>query len=198
MSLKDAREARDDARKLLRTVTDPTQKRQLDKLTRQAVAGITFEVVARELHATKHSGWSPRYAARWLRGWGIEAEASSQATRGVSRRSLRGWERQPGASARANKRRGEHKSGPAFRATRSSALQAWAEITKALAASPDPADRQLSKSIVDFVMQTDDARAVQRHRAAQRQAELPGMNMGRGRAIQRVSPERSRGPDMSR
>lgn len=66
VSLKDAREARDDARKLLRTGTDPAQKRQLDKLTRQAVAGITFEAVARELHAVKHNGWSPRYAARWI------------------------------------------------------------------------------------------------------------------------------------
>lgn len=65
MSLKDAREARDDARKL-RTGTDPAQQRHLDKLTRQAVAGITFEAVARELHATKHGGWSPRYAARWI------------------------------------------------------------------------------------------------------------------------------------
>lgn len=66
VSLRDAREARDDARKLLRKGTDPAQQRQLDKLTRQAVAGITFEAVARELHATKHSGWSPRYAARWI------------------------------------------------------------------------------------------------------------------------------------
>lgn len=140
----------------------------------------------------------PSRDAERLRGWGIEAEASWQATRGVSRRSVRGWERQPGAAARTSKKRGEHKSGPAFRATRSSALQAWAEITKVLAASPDPADRKLSKSIVDFVMQTDVARAVQRHRAAQRQTELPGMNMDRGGAVQRVSPERSCGPDMSR
>jgi integrase len=66
VSLRDAREARDDARKLLRSGTDPAQQRQLDKLTRQAVAGITFEAVARELHATKHSGWSPQYGARWI------------------------------------------------------------------------------------------------------------------------------------
>jgi hypothetical protein len=141
--------------------------------------------------------WRETFAEK-LRDWGIEAEASSQATRGVTRRSLRGWERTPSAATRIGKQRGAHKSGPAFRATRSGALKAWAEITKALAASPDPADRKLSKSIVDFVVQTDIARAVQRHRAAQRQAELPGMNMDRGRTVQRVSPERSRSPDMSR
>ena len=64
--LKAAREARDDARKLLRSGTDPAQQRQLDKLTRQTVSGTTFEAVAREFHTTKHSGWSPRYAARWI------------------------------------------------------------------------------------------------------------------------------------
>ncbi len=140
--------------------------------------------------------WRETFAER-LRGWGIEAEASSQAVWGVSRRSLRCWERQQGAAAHPSKR-GEHKSGLAFRATRSSAMQARAEITKALAASPDPADRKLSKSIVDFVMQTEVARAVQRHRAAQRQAELPGMAMTQGQGASRVRPEPSRGPDLSR
>ncbi len=141
--------------------------------------------------------WRETFAEK-LRDWGIEAEASSQATRGVTRRSLHGWERQPGAAARIGKRRGEHKTGPAARATRSGALKAWAEIAKALAASPDPADRTLSKSIVAFVMQTEVAQAVQRMRAAQRQTELPSMSMDRARPAQRVPPEPIRGPDMSR
>jgi hypothetical protein len=141
--------------------------------------------------------WRETFAEK-LRDWGIEAEASSQATRGVTRRSLRGWERQPSAVARLGKKRSEHKSGPAFRATRSGAMKAWAEIIKALSASPDPADRKLSKSIVDFVMQTEVAQAVHSMRAAQRQPELPGMTLDRGRTVQRLSPEPSRGPDMSR
>jgi hypothetical protein len=41
--------------------------------------------------------WRETFAEK-LRDWGIEAEASSQATRGVTRRSLRVWERQPGAA----------------------------------------------------------------------------------------------------
>ena len=77
-------------------------------------------------------------------------------------------------------------------------MQAWSEISKALAASPEPADCKLSKSIVDFVMQTEVARAVQRHRAAQRQAELSGMAMTQEQGTQRVRPEPNRGPDMSR
>ena len=99
---------------------------------------------------------------------------------------------------RTGKKRSEHKSGPAFRATRSGALQAWAEITKALAASPDPADRKLCKNIVGFVMQTEVAQTVQRHHAAQRQTELPGMGRPPERTAQPLRPEPSRGPDMSR
>lgn len=38
--------------------------------------------------------WRETFAEK-LRNWGIEAEASSQATRGVSRRSLRGWGARP-------------------------------------------------------------------------------------------------------
>lgn len=77
-------------------------------------------------------------------------------------------------------------------------MQAWAEITKALAASPDPADRKLGKNIVDFVMQTDVAQAVQRHRATQRQNELPGMRRAPERTAQPLRPEPNRGPEMSR
>jgi hypothetical protein len=114
------------------------------------------------------------------------------------RRSLRGWERQPGAAERTRKKRGEYKSGPAARATRSGALKACAEITKALASSPDPADGKLSKSIVAFVMKTEVAQSVQHMRAAQRQTELPGMSMDRARTAQRVPLGHNRGPDMSR
>jgi len=47
VSLKAEREARDDARKLLRGGTDPAQQRQLDKLSRQTASGTTFEAIAR-------------------------------------------------------------------------------------------------------------------------------------------------------
>ena len=66
VSLKSAREARDDARKLMRSGIDPAQQRQLDKLTHLTAAGTTFEAVARELQSTKREAWSPRYADRWI------------------------------------------------------------------------------------------------------------------------------------
>lgn len=66
IGLKEARAARDDARKLQHSGTDPAQRRQLDKLARQAHQGTTFEAVTREFHGTKASGWSAEYARRWI------------------------------------------------------------------------------------------------------------------------------------
>lgn len=66
VTLKAARFARDDARKLHASGVDPAQQRQLEKLTRQVDASATFEVVAREFHTTKVKSWSQRYGERWL------------------------------------------------------------------------------------------------------------------------------------
>jgi integrase len=66
INLKAAREARDEARKLQRGGTDPAQHRQLERLNKQTIAGATFAVVARELHATKDGAWGPRYFERWI------------------------------------------------------------------------------------------------------------------------------------
>ena len=66
-SLKAAREARDDARKLHRSGTDPVQKRRADKIQKATASDTTFEAVARDLHATKKSGWSEVHAKHWLR-----------------------------------------------------------------------------------------------------------------------------------
>ena len=66
VTLKQAREARDDARKVQRGGVDPAQRRQLDKLTKGAIAATTFAAIARELHSVKRNGWSEKYAERWI------------------------------------------------------------------------------------------------------------------------------------
>jgi len=66
VSLKQARFARDDARKLHSTGIDPAQQRQLDKLANQLDADATFATVAREFHKIKSPAWSPRYGERWI------------------------------------------------------------------------------------------------------------------------------------
>lgn len=78
------------------------------------------------------------------------------------------------------------------------ALKAWAEISNALAASSEPSDRQLSRSIGRFLAQTDLGREVRRKGTqTQRQAGLPGMAVEHGStAVPAVQPDR--GPDLSR
>ncbi len=66
VTLKDARTARDDARKIHQQGIDPAQRRQLDKLERKGHADASFSAVARRFHKTKAGSWSPRYSARWL------------------------------------------------------------------------------------------------------------------------------------
>lgn len=66
VTLKQARLDRDAARKVLANGADPAKRRQIERLEAQLQSVNTFEAVARELHATKASGWSAQYAARWL------------------------------------------------------------------------------------------------------------------------------------
>jgi integrase len=66
VSLKDARAARDDARKQHQSGIDPVLARQVDRLSSRFDANASFEVTAREFHATKKVGWSDHYAKRWL------------------------------------------------------------------------------------------------------------------------------------
>lgn len=66
VKLKDARIARDQARRLQQQGVDPAQQRQLDRLQNRRVAAITFEAVAREFHGVQVKGWSQTYATRWI------------------------------------------------------------------------------------------------------------------------------------
>jgi integrase len=64
--LKDARTARDEARRVQQQGLDPAQHRRLQRFQNRSQATTTFEAVARELHATQAKSWSKRYAAKWI------------------------------------------------------------------------------------------------------------------------------------
>lgn len=66
VTLKEARSARDGARKQRQLGSDPVLERQAARLTNRFDANASFELVAREFHATKKLGWSEHYAKRWL------------------------------------------------------------------------------------------------------------------------------------
>lgn len=132
--------------------------------------------------------WRETFAER-LRGWGIEAEATSQTVRGSRHREQRGWPRDTGEwrSASASMQRSP-KMSPSHRR----AGEAWVRIAQTLAASSEPGDRELSNAVVRYVRDMPVMREALARAAAQR--ALPGMT--RSRTIQ-VTPTR-RGPEMER
>lgn len=67
VSLKEARDKRDEARKLLREGIDPAEKKKLEKLTRHINAENSFENIAREWHENQKRGWKERHANYVLR-----------------------------------------------------------------------------------------------------------------------------------
>lgn len=67
VSLKAARDQRDENRKLLAAGADPSAARQAQKVSRAAASGASFEAIAREWHKTIHTGKvSEGHAARTL------------------------------------------------------------------------------------------------------------------------------------
>lgn len=67
VSLGEARDERDKAKKLLRNDTDPAQTKRLEKIQKTTSASNTFEVVAREWHANKLASWTDGTAANIIR-----------------------------------------------------------------------------------------------------------------------------------
>nr|WHW29581.1 putative integrase [uncultured bacterium] len=64
--LKQARSDRDLAKRTLQSGSDPSKRRQIERLEAQQREANTFEEVARELHIAKAGGWSKQYGDRWL------------------------------------------------------------------------------------------------------------------------------------
>jgi hypothetical protein len=96
--------------------------------------------------------WRETFAEK-LRGWGIEAEATRQATRGVSRHYPSLWQVKAAADQRLVKPRSS-RFGEGAAASRASALVAWTNTRQALAASGDARDRALAASIDRFMRET--------------------------------------------
>ena len=94
--------------------------------------------------------WRETFAEK-LRGHGIEAEATRQATRGRSRNYDPLWRIKAREDGRLRTSRSGTKSGPRARATRTGAVEAWMQIGRALAVSGDPTDRDLARSIAEFI-----------------------------------------------
>jgi hypothetical protein len=93
--------------------------------------------------------WRETFAEK-LRGHGIDAEATRQATRGAARNHPELWRVKAAEEGRLRKPRGERRGGTAAVTNRAEAHRAWQEIATALARSGDAADRKLADSITRF------------------------------------------------
>jgi integrase len=62
VTLAQAREARDDARRLVREGRDPSLEKRLRRTSRVEASSITFEAVARAWHEQLKDTWAPRHA----------------------------------------------------------------------------------------------------------------------------------------
>jgi hypothetical protein len=94
--------------------------------------------------------WRETFAEK-LRGYGVEAEATRQATRGRSRNYDPLWRLKAREDGRLRTTRPGTKSAGRAIATRAEAVEAWRQLGQALAMSGDVADRHLAKSIAAFL-----------------------------------------------
>lgn len=94
--------------------------------------------------------WRETFAEK-LRGWGIDAEATRQASRGANRRDEAIWRVKAQQENRLDHRDQRAKSGEHYQRSRLQALEAWMYITRALEASDAPEDKTLAQQVVRFV-----------------------------------------------
>ncbi len=97
--------------------------------------------------------WREIFAEK-LRGWGIDAEATRQATRGQVRNFEPLWRIKAAEAGRLRTPRARSKSGAGSERSRKEAIIAWAHIARALAGSADAEDRSLAEKVDRYVRAT--------------------------------------------
>jgi hypothetical protein len=138
--------------------------------------------------------WRETFAEK-LRGWGVDAEATRQATRGTTRNFDPIWRVKANQEGRLRDSGTQAKSGDRYQRSRSGALEAWAHIAQALKTSGAPKDQALAENITRFVLESAYVKEV----ARRRQREVVQVGRERERLVQPSTASRSRpGPDIER
>jgi len=141
--------------------------------------------------------WRETFAER-LREWGVDAEATRQASRGEYRTRDELWHIKAREQGTLKKDRPQKKSGEPHRLSRQAALDAWRQIFLALADSRSKDDQALAKRIAAFV---EDMPIMRRTVAVERNRERVPVERMRVPVRERVqpAPERARsGPEIGR
>jgi len=72
ISLADARQKRDDAKKLVAAAINPSEVRKREKQDRKAERGNTFEVITREWYEKRFDRWSASYAEEMIKTFEVD------------------------------------------------------------------------------------------------------------------------------
>jgi hypothetical protein len=135
--------------------------------------------------------WRETFAEK-LRGWGIAAEATRQATRGVSRNFEPLWRLKAKEQGRLRTSAVPSKTGSRSYQSRADAAVAWAHITKALAQSHQPEDQKLAEDISRFLRESPFVRqqmAQRQKRNIETTQQQPSPAPQRDLATSRQGPE---------
>ena len=114
--------------------------------------------------------WRETFAEK-LRGWGINAEATRQPTRGVTRNYEALWRQKAREEGRLRQSLPTRKTGLKQADSRLRAAVSWAHILKALAASESVDDRKLAERVAQFVQEMPAVRELLRQRQYHLQPE---------------------------
>lgn len=101
--------------------------------------------------------WRETFAEK-LRGCGVEAEATRQASRGEGRRFESVWQIKARKDGRLRGSAVARKSGESYHRSRMDAIEAWAQIVTALRSSDQTVDHTLAHQVVSFIGESDFAR----------------------------------------
>ena len=135
--------------------------------------------------------WRETFAEK-LRGWGVEAEATRQATRGETRNFDPLWRVKARQEGRLHQGSALAKTGQSAWDTRADAMKGWACIIKALDASESPDDRKLAERVAPFVQAAPFYQQAIRQRqreAAVAPRQQPGLQPQPRKAVDRPGPE---------
>ena len=150
--------------------------------------------------------WRETFAEK-LRGWGVEAEATRQATRGQTRNYEPLWRVKAGAEGRLKTDKASERSGEGFTRSQGIAIKAWNQIVAGLAHSDSAEDRALAAQVDRFVCSSpfaiDFMRKQQRAKEQEKSARTPELQRdvdrarGAGEMPRPVTKTRD-GPEMGR
>ncbi len=141
--------------------------------------------------------WRQTFAEK-LRGYGVEAEATRQTTRGQHRQPDPLWRLKAQEEGRLRRAPSTKQSGPQNHPAKKDAVDAWVQIGLALARSGETADRQLARHVARFVKEMTVTQPGALERSPVRSeptVQRPSQKLGLQSDLKTQSPRKDIGPN---